>query len=138
MKSAWTARVMSLFGGDSPVKDLQSLLGMLGVSGDQGSFDPDSGMLTFDLDLSKQLASRSATIDLGRSLGDLGNFSTTSLVNIAAEAGLKFTVGIDLSNPIGGLFTLSAATPVTALNGTDGVTTAVDPQGRPKWETACG
>ncbi len=36
---------------------------------------------------------------------------------------MDFTLGIDLSNPIGSLFSLTNATPLTALNGPDGIAT---------------
>ncbi len=56
-------------------------------------------------------------------LGPIGSFESASLAEVQADVKMKFTLGIDLNEPIGGAFHLSTATPLTALNGPDGSTT---------------
>ena len=115
LKEAWDAGLTSLFSGDDAVSDINALLDRLDTG---GSYNTDTGILTFDVDLSRALAEQSGNVGFDAGLGPLADISTASLADIQASAKLKFTVGINLHDPIGSLFTLTDDTPLTSLNPT--------------------
>ena len=118
---AWDSRISSAFQSSTgPVDDLQTFLGNLGSALSGGNYDPSSGILTLDLDLTQSSDGQQGTIGFTAGLGRLTNVFSSSPVSLQATAHETFALGIDL-NKIGSGFTLNSSTLLANLNGPDGL-----------------
>lgn len=112
--------------------DLLPAVGMVDyLPGGTGQPGPGGGspVLLYQFDLSSTLASLVTSVDLG-ALGaqtPLSGISTESLLSLLPQAGLEFTLGIDMRRP-GSDVTITTATTLAELNAGRGV--LIEPDGK--------
>ncbi|MEX2187724.1 MAG: hypothetical protein WD875_13050, partial [Pirellulales bacterium] len=89
------------------------------------AYDPATNILSFTLAFDQALATGDIPLNFGASLGSLAEISTSSVVNVGASANGSLRVGLNLGNLTGG-FTLASGTPLSSINGGQGVAIAAD------------
>ncbi len=110
---------------------LREILGLDAAAADIIAFDQASDELTFDIALSQSLpVVDGVPIGFDLDLGDLANIASSTAVTITPSVDLSFTFGLSLT-PLGDGSAVNGATPVSDLNGGNGIQLATTPDSDP-------